>query len=74
MSEITFAIPNALVLEKIVSIITDMDLNDKDTMGDVYEELLSQTNSAGKMGAFRTPRHIEFNFSKKQSRIIRFIG
>ena len=58
MSEITFAIPNALVLEKIVSIITDMDLNDKDTMGDVYEELLSQTNSAGKMGAFRTPRHI----------------
>ena len=58
MNDVVFAIPNALVLDKVVSLLDDLDLNDKDIMGDVYEELLSQTNSSGKMGAFRTPRHI----------------
>ena len=58
MKDVAFVIPNALVLDKIVSLLDELDLNDKDIMGDVYEELLSQTNSSGKMGAFRTPRHI----------------
>ncbi len=30
----------------------------QDTQGDVYEYLLSEINSAGKLGQFRTPRHI----------------
>ncbi len=30
----------------------------QDTQGDVYEHLLSEITSAGKLGQFRTPRHI----------------
>ena len=30
----------------------------QDTQGDVYEYLLSEITSAGKLGQFRTPRHI----------------
>lgn len=58
IQDVMFMIPNALVLDKIVGVLDELDLNNKDVMGDVYEELLSQTNSSGKMGAFRTPRHI----------------
>ncbi len=32
--------------------------NFQDTQGDVYEYLLSELKSAGKLGQFRTPRHI----------------
>jgi type I restriction-modification system DNA methylase subunit len=30
----------------------------QDTQGDLYEYLLSEITSAGKLGQFRTPRHI----------------
>jgi len=53
-----FMIPNAHVLDRVISALDILDLNDKDTMGDVYETLLSELQQSGKDGQFRTPRHI----------------
>lgn len=36
----------------------ELDLNNKDIMGDVYEYLLSKIAQSGQNGQFRTPRHI----------------
>jgi type I restriction enzyme M protein len=35
-----------------------IEMNDRDTNGDLYEYLLSKIASAGVNGQFRTPRHI----------------
>ena len=53
-----FLIPNAHVLSRVITALDILDLNDKDTMGDVYETLLSELQQSGKDGQFRTPRHI----------------
>ena len=58
MQDTVFLIPTAKVLAKVVDGIDDMDMNDKDIMGDVYEYLLSKIAAAGDNGQFRTPRHI----------------
>ncbi len=53
--------------QKLVAVITYMDdlyktmkeeLKDQDTMGDIYEYMLSKLGSSDKLGQFRTPRHI----------------
>jgi type I restriction enzyme M protein len=38
--------------------LSNIDMNDRDTKGDVYEYLLGKIASAGQNGQFRTPRHI----------------
>lgn len=58
MKDTVFLIPTAKVLAKVVDGIDDMDMGNKDIMGDVYEYLLGKIAAAGENGQFRTPRHI----------------
>lgn len=58
MKDTVFLIPTARVLAKVVDGIDDLNITDKDIMGDVYEYLLGKIASAGELGQFRTPRHI----------------
>ena len=55
-----FLIPDESTLKRTVEIIDTIEFSglDTDVKGDLYEYLLSQINSAGKLGAFLTPRHI----------------
>jgi type I restriction enzyme M protein len=54
----TFMIPNARLLDQVVQLIDHLDINNKDTSGDLYEYMLSKLSTAGRNGQFRTPRHI----------------
>jgi type I restriction enzyme M protein len=68
MQNAVFIMPKASLLKDAVDIIEELykeietGLKGKqgfqDTQGDVYEYLLSEIATAGKMGQFRTPRHI----------------
>jgi type I restriction enzyme M protein len=60
MRDAVFLIPNPNLLERAVSILDTLFVPDRnqDTLGDIYEDLLSEIASAGKNGQFRTPRHI----------------
>lgn len=69
MANAVFIMPKASLLVEAINIIEkifdeiDKDAIDKgqafqDIQGDVYEMLLSEIATAGKMGQFRTPRHI----------------
>jgi type I restriction enzyme M protein len=58
MGDAIFKIPTALMLSKIVDGISNINMEGKDTKGDLYEYLLSKLNQAGTNGQFRTPRHI----------------
>jgi type I restriction enzyme M protein len=69
MANAVFIIPKASLLVEAIKIIEDIfkeiesDATEgghsfQDIQGDVYEMLLSEIASAGKMGQFRTPRHI----------------
>nr|HPH16801.1 N-6 DNA methylase [Bacteroidales bacterium] len=58
MKGATFMIPTPRLLAQVVEMISNINMNDRDTKGDVYEYLLSKIASAGQNGQFRTPRHI----------------
>lgn len=69
MANAVFIMPKASLLVEAINIIEDIFKEiDKDAVergqafqdiqGDVYEMLLSEIATAGKMGQFRTPRHI----------------
>lgn len=58
MKNAVFLIPTPEVLVSVVGDMSAMQLTDKDTMGDVYEELLKKMAAAGANGQFRTPKHI----------------
>lgn len=58
MKDAIFMVPTARVLVRVVDSLDDLDLNNKDIMGDVYEYLLSQIAQSGTNGQFRTPRHV----------------
>jgi len=60
MKDAVFIIPKPSLLQEAVSIIDDLKITaqNRDTQGDIYEYLLSQLQTAGKNGQFRTPRHI----------------
>ncbi len=58
MSDAKFALPNALITEKVVTAINALPLNDRDLKGDVYEYMISKLQTSGRNGQFRTPRHI----------------
>ena len=51
-------IPTARLLSQVVEMLSNIDMNDRDTKGDVYEYLLGKIATAGQNGQFRTPRHI----------------
>src|ERR1700689_3356379 len=53
-----FTIPTPALLAKVVDLIADIPMDDRDTKGDLYEYMLSKIATAGQNGQFRTPRHI----------------
>lgn len=58
MANATFLIQSPRTLTKIVESIDNLDMNNRDTMGDVYEYILGKMAASGNNGQFRTPRHI----------------
>lgn len=58
MKGAVFMIPTPRLLTLVVDMLEDIPMQDQDTKGDVYEYLLSQIQTSGKNGQFRTPRHI----------------
>lgn len=58
MENATFLIQSPRTLSKIVEHIDHLDMNNRDTMGDVYEYILGKMAASGNNGQFRTPRHI----------------
>lgn len=60
MKDAVFIIPKASLLVEAVEIIDNLKITEQnqDTQGDIYEYLLSELQSSGKNGQFRTPRHI----------------
>lgn len=57
----TFKINDPLALQKVIVELEDLfenDIKDLDMQGDLYEHMLGKLNSAGRLGAFRTPKHI----------------
>lgn len=53
-----FTIPTPGLLTKVVDLLADIPLDDRDIKGDLYEYMLGKIASAGTNGQFRTPRHI----------------
>ncbi|SMO38568.1 type I restriction-modification system subunit M [Fodinibius sediminis] len=53
-----FMFPKASTLSRVVELIDQLDMKNRDTKGDIYEYMLSKLNTAGQNGQFRTPRHI----------------
>lgn len=58
MQDTVFLITDARMLTRVVEGIDGLDMNDSDTMGDVYEYMLGKMAASGTNGQFRTPRHI----------------
>lgn len=61
MKEAQFGITSAKTLQQVVTGIDDLLTNyvkDQDTLGDLYEYMLSKLNTSGTNGQFRTPQHI----------------
>lgn len=53
-----FMFPKPSTLARVVELMDQLDLDDRDTKGDMYEYMLSKLSVAGQNGQFRTPRHI----------------
>lgn len=58
MKDARFTIPTPGLLAKVVELVDDIPMDDRDTKGDVYEYMLGKIATAGQNGQFRTPRHI----------------
>ena len=58
MKDAVFVIPTPSLLERVITMISEIPMEDRDTKGDVYEYLLSHLQHQGRNGQFRTPRHI----------------
>lgn len=58
MKDAVFMIQNPRTLVKVVDGISNLDMSNRDAMGDVYEYVLGKMAASGTNGQFRTPRHI----------------
>jgi type I restriction enzyme M protein len=58
MKDARFTIPTPGLLARVVDLIADVPMEDRDTKGDIYEYMLAKIATAGQNGQFRTPRHI----------------
>lgn len=58
MKDARFTIPTPGLLAKVVDMLDNVPMDDRDTKGDLYEYMLGKIASAGQNGQFRTPRHI----------------
>lgn len=53
-----FTLPTPALLAKVVDMLDEVSMDDRDTKGDIYEYMLGKLATAGQNGQFRTPRHI----------------
>ncbi len=58
MKDARFTIPTPALLAKVVDLLDNVPMEDRDTKGDLYEYMLGKIAAAGQNGQFRTPRHI----------------
>lgn len=58
MKDARFTIPTPALLARVVDMLDQIPMDDRDTKGDLYEYMLGKIASAGQNGQFRTPRHI----------------
>ena len=58
MKDARFTIPTPALLSRVVDMLSDIPMANRDTNGDLFEYMLSKIASAGQNGQFRTPRHI----------------
>ncbi len=58
MQDARFTVPKAGLLAKVVDMLDQVPMDDRDTKGDIYEYMLSKVATAGTNGQFRTPRQI----------------
>ncbi len=58
MKDARFTIPTPALLSKVVDMLDQVPMEDRDTKGDLYEYMLGKIATAGQNGQFRTPRHI----------------
>ena len=58
MAQATFMIPTPRLLDQVVQLIDKINMDDRDTKGDLYEYMLKKLSTSGTNGQFRTPRHI----------------
>jgi type I restriction enzyme M protein len=58
MKDARFTIPTPALLAKVVDLLDNVPMEDRDTKGDLYEYMLAKIATAGQNGQFRTPRHI----------------
>jgi len=58
MKDARFTIPTPALLAKVVDLLDQIKMEERDTKGDIYEYMLGKIASAGQNGQFRTPRHI----------------
>lgn len=58
MKDAIFMIPSAKLLDQVVQLLSAINMDDKDTKGDLYEYLLSKLQQSGVNGQFRTPRNL----------------
>ena len=58
MKDARFTIPTPGVLAKVVDMIDQVPMEERDTKGDLYEYMLAKIATAGQNSQFRTPRHI----------------
>ena len=58
MKDARFTIPTPALLSKVVDMLAEIPMQDRDTNGDLYEYMLGKIATAGQNGQFRTPRHI----------------
>ena len=54
MKDARFTIPTPALLAKVVDLMDQVPMDDRDTKGDLYEYMLSKIASAGQNGQFRT--------------------
>jgi type I restriction enzyme M protein len=58
MKDARFTIPTPGLLAKVVDLISEIPMQDRDTKGDLYEYMLGKIATSGQNGQFRTPRHV----------------
>jgi len=58
MKDARFTVPTPALLAKVVDLLEQVPMEDRDTKGDIYEYMLGKIAAAGQNGQFRTPRHI----------------
>jgi type I restriction enzyme M protein len=58
MRDARFTVPTPALLAKVVDLLDNVPMEDRDTKGDLYEYMLGKIATAGQNGQFRTPRHI----------------